>query len=726
MITRILNIYKESELLHFLYENKLLNFAWDKEIKDTDFKDNWRFVGDNPSNASTIQILNESEKGLIERLSNAIDSILEKSKYKNNLEPKTADDVLKVAYPNYFNMRKKILNGTSDRANVSDAENLVVLVANDGDNSKKPTFDVIDYGIGITGKDFGDTILSIQGKNKISTKENYLIGSFGQGGSTSLKFASSTLIISKKNERYFFTVAHKFKVRGFKKPIYAYLVKNQSAIEIEVTDEINDEDIYDIHSRKLITEESGTIVRMFDYDIKKELRNNEITKPLGLLSFINTELYNVPLPVKLVDLRKDMLQNIHSQSRYSYGTLMKMMTSRNNIKDYNGAFEIEYLNSIFKVNYYVILPQDELDWSNDSICAEKFREFSHHGKTLFYSVNGQYITHEHYTKIRNRGLMYLENRLLVEVNLDQLEDKYDYFTSDRNQVIQNDLSRGLIEKVIEKLVTTDKLISLNNKIAEMTTKSKIDKEIISQISEEVKNEYLDLLKPEHKVIIKPKSDTPPEPGPNKEYLEEIEYFNIDNKKDVFEQEERKSIFLSTGAKKYINNLHKNNIFTFIKSNGEYKSTEILPKVMNGIMIYDLEIFDLGIYSLYFESFELGLKSNVFDFEIIANSEDKDKNNLKDKLNLEIIPIDDINKDFVCQVTRDLKEKIEYLKVVINFGHKDVLPLIRGKNEESTEKYKQTNIKPIALYVLLLRDDYNNIPDIELKNKMIVSLLKSIN
>ena len=727
MLSRILNMYSSNELVKVLKSNGYLNFEWDNEIKDSVLGNKWRMVGDNPSNASTIQILNESEKGIIERLSNAIDSVLELNKNKYELSPLQADDVLKISFPKFYNMRKNILRGKLNRANSIDASNLVLLVANDGDNTKKPTFDVVDYGTGIEGSNFGNTILSIQGKNKITTKENYLIGSFGQGGSTSLKFAYITLIISKRDNRYFFTAVHKFKIRGYKKPIYAYTVNGNSAIELpnDVSPNYKCED----HIRRFLNSKSGTIVRMFDYEIEKELRSNEITKPLGLLSYINTQLYKVPLPIKLVDNRKNMLVNIHSQTKYSYGTLMKLMTSDNNIKEYNGEFEIEHRTKIFKVYYYIILPTKKSDWPKDAVCKKKFREFCHHGKSIIYTVNGQYITHEHYTKIRNRGLMFLEHRLLMEINLDQLDDKYDYFTSDRNSVVWNELSRGLLENVIEKLVSTDKLIELNNKIAEMTTKSKIDSELIKEISNEVKNQYLDLLDKGNQIQNKPKVKTDIKVKTEIEYANEIVELIIDNKKDIFEKNDRKTIFLKTGAKKYINNRFKSNIYTYIKSeytDNKYKQALLLPKIMNGSMIYDLEIFDLGIYSIYFECFKLRLRSNVFDFEVVENTKDEKKKQIKDNLNLIIEPIENVDIEFICQVSRKKEDNIEYLKVVINFGHEDVKSMLSGKKEDFVEKFKQTNIRPIALFTLLLKENYNDIDDVNVKNKMIISLLKSIN
>lgn len=728
MLSEILNVYKTSKLLDVLKSKGMLDINWDNEVNESQLRAKWRYVGDNPSNASTIQILNESEKGIIERLSNAIDSVLVKNKEDRDLRPKNAEDVLRVSYPNFFKMRKNIINGKLNRANVSDADDLVILLANDGDSTKKPTFDVIDFGTGIRGDDFGETILSIQGKNKISTKENYLIGSFGQGGSTSLKFAYITMIISKISGEYYFTVVHKFRVKDFKKPIYAFLVNNNNN-GLKIKNDMDDESLLNPYLKKFIDSDSGTIVRMFDYEIDVELRSNEITKPIGLLSYINTQLYNVPLPVKLVDNRKNMLVNIHSQPKYSYGTHLKMMTSSNNIQEYNGFFEIDHHNRMFKVNYYIILPSEIDDWPKDKVCEKKFKEFSHHGKSIFYTVNGQYITHEHYTKIRNRGLMFLENRLLVEINLDQLEDKYDYFTSDRNQVIGNELSRGLLERVIEKLVTTDKLISLNNRIAEMTTKSKIDNVIVKEISEEVKREYLELLDDDNEVVVPSPIIEPPKPKVEIEYADEIKYLIIDNKKDIFEKSSRKTIFLKTDAKKYINDLYKKGIFLYIKSvqrNNDFKSAKISPKIMNGVLIYDLEIFELGLFQLYFESFRLNLKSRTFDFEIIEDTRDETKKKIKDKLNLEIEPIENIDINFICQVTRSLKENKEYLKVVINFGHEDVKSMLSGKKEDFVEKFKQNNIKPIALFALIMKDDYSNIDNVKKRNKMIVSLLKSIN
>ena len=68
---------------------------------------------------------------------------------------------------------------------------------------EEPTFEIYDAGIGINGNDFKKTILSLQALNKTSSAKNYLIGTYGQGGSTSLQFAKATVIFSKTNNKIF-------------------------------------------------------------------------------------------------------------------------------------------------------------------------------------------------------------------------------------------------------------------------------------------------------------------------------------------------------------------------------------------------------------------------------------------------------------------------------------------------------------------------------------------
>ena len=79
-----------------------------KRLYLKDIKDHYKFLGNNSSNASPITILKKGEKGLIERLTNGIDAVIEKQKQKQNLtSPKDAYAVISKAYPKYYEHMRK-------------------------------------------------------------------------------------------------------------------------------------------------------------------------------------------------------------------------------------------------------------------------------------------------------------------------------------------------------------------------------------------------------------------------------------------------------------------------------------------------------------------------------------------------------------------------------------------------------------------------------------------
>ena len=197
-LSEILEIYKQEDL-DSLLKAKFNYDLNENNLTDSMIQKNWRFVGDNVSNASSIDILRDGEKGVVERISNAIDAVLEKQKELHNIKSaKDADVIIKKAFPKFFERKRAILSNEKEK-NISslDASDQVILAINSSRKSNKPTFDIIDRGTGLRGEEFPTTILSLHGGNKISLDKSYLIGSFGQGGSTSLSFAESTIIISK-------------------------------------------------------------------------------------------------------------------------------------------------------------------------------------------------------------------------------------------------------------------------------------------------------------------------------------------------------------------------------------------------------------------------------------------------------------------------------------------------------------------------------------------------
>ena len=85
-LSELLSIYKPEQLNEFLrkYANTDLE---NDDIMYEDISDNWTCVGDTKYNFSAINMLKDSGKGLIERITNGIDAVLEKEKEKYKLNP---------------------------------------------------------------------------------------------------------------------------------------------------------------------------------------------------------------------------------------------------------------------------------------------------------------------------------------------------------------------------------------------------------------------------------------------------------------------------------------------------------------------------------------------------------------------------------------------------------------------------------------------------------------
>ena len=80
-LNKILNIYKASDV-DSLIKELTGHTLEEKNLNYNDIALNWKFLGNNSSNGSSVNILKHGEKGLIERITNAIDAVIEKQKIK--------------------------------------------------------------------------------------------------------------------------------------------------------------------------------------------------------------------------------------------------------------------------------------------------------------------------------------------------------------------------------------------------------------------------------------------------------------------------------------------------------------------------------------------------------------------------------------------------------------------------------------------------------------------
>ena len=660
-------------------------------------------------------MLKDPGKVLIERVTNGVDAVLEKEKEKNNIEsPECPDDIIKVAFPNFYKNKQEILAGRCNRQNACEAMDKIVVAINDSNKSTRPTIDVIDQGCGLDGSMFADTILSIHKGNKSTTDKNYLIGAFGQGGSTSLPFSFATIIISKRNNKYSFTIIKKCLFSDMKMHSYVYFTPTGQVPYAE-----NDNHNYNSdYLNKFINSESGTLIRMIDMEIPRDYRINGISKPEMLGDYVNTELYNVGLPVKMIENRVDFSENAHKQNRNSFGSYFKMLTWEYVKNDLSGTINIEHQGNEYNINYYFILPKNEEDWAKDGECKNVFKQVNVHLEPIIYTVNGQYISSERFTKLKNAGLSFLQYRLLVDINLDVLgKDKYRFFTTDRSQIQDSDLTKGFLDKVIEALKNEKTIRDMNDYIANKSVNSNINKDLINDVCNNVKSIYSKYLKFGSSVV-SIRSGHHTSPTSEEIYYDYIKSFDITTTKQVFYKDEIINVILTTEAKKSINDKAKIYLFLDDKQNYNY-----IQSVMNGRIQFSLNNVPVGDHKIQFELFDdnsvLGRTSNVFEFTVTEENKKKVENTIKNKdLDLEVIPVED--KELIIDISKNLIDK--KITVFLCLNHELLVNNIYGKTTSNDEiqQIKNQLLQPLILFSLFLGENYDNLENIEKKNEIILS------
>lgn len=101
-VDEVLSIYKESQIDDFLkkYTGLSLN---EKNLSYEKIKKNYKFLGNSSSNGSNVGQLTSGEKGLVERITNAIDAVIEKQKNKCGIvSAKDSLAIIKKAFPKYY------------------------------------------------------------------------------------------------------------------------------------------------------------------------------------------------------------------------------------------------------------------------------------------------------------------------------------------------------------------------------------------------------------------------------------------------------------------------------------------------------------------------------------------------------------------------------------------------------------------------------------------------
>lgn len=696
----------------------------EKNITFEDVVEHFRYVGDNASNYSTIHILKNGEKGVVERITNAIDAVLEKN---SNLvsNPVVASDIVSKAFPKWF---ENPVTPTGKNS-AGDASNAVQVVFNDG-SKNRPTIDIIDKGTGIMGGDFSKTILSLHGGNKINKSKSYLTGAFGHGGSTSLGFTNATLIISKCNGQYFFTIVKSCDFADSKLASYVYMIDNGN-IPVAKNDVVLDPSVPN-EIKMFIDSESGTFVRMIELDASSEWKSSNIGD--HIFDYFNTELYNPCIPVKLIERRAVYSGTGYKNNanRFVFGAARSLDGSKFYHKDKSGTIEMVHNGKKYQLHYSIILPENEDEWGMDSRCRSIFQRFCVYNKPIIYTINGQYITSENFTKIKNGGLSNLQYRLLVEINLDHLEnEKYKFFTTNRDGLQNNELTKGFIDSVVRALCNNSNLKELNSIIAEKSMKQIVDDETLDKIKSDLADHYKDFIKPQtyNQFVSQKNVSSTTETGDSTEkqsrtYEDEIENLTASViHGETFFKNETVELVVKTNAWKSVNQNAQICCFVDGKQQGfDTCSTKI--NYMNGRVVYSFNDIPCGNHSVQFGIYDKNtIESNIINISVLnelGDTTNQKKINKRD-FSFNINLFDD--KELIMDLIKNDEDKSFTVNLCLTHElmQNEIYSRIKGTDIASFQRFI---IEPITKFVLGLEAGYTGIEQSEDKNKMMIAYCKS--
>lgn len=464
----------------------------------------WHAFGNNPSNISTIGLGTKPGKSLSERITNAIDAILEDR--AQSLDVASLPTSPRIAAQEWFGRPMTGpeqglfagLPGQTDRR--------IAVVILDSGIEDSPTIDVIDDGVGLLPDELPGTILSLQAGNKI--KKRHQIGAFGQGGSASLGFADYVVIISRSRKdisRIAYTVIRVLRLDStYKEDCYAYLVRSidQSTRELLSVDTDDELQIYrsDV-SPKLPPFNQGTLVRHINY------RLGAISKALApmpgnLYHYLHYNLFDPILPFRVADLRRpDKVRNeLVTGSR---NRLMRLSIERSATEEDSEARVLvkhhrpmEYITPLggdrpcIGVEYWVVFAfkkkGERLEMRSNS--SELFVQPNH---PIIGTLNGQTQGELTAQFLKEIGLTLLSKHMVIHIDAADADTRVrrELFSTNREGFKDGPILEGLVSSIKRMVEDDAKLFDIEKELTERLAKREA-----SATRDEVRQQVTRLLK----------------------------------------------------------------------------------------------------------------------------------------------------------------------------------------------------------------------------------------
>lgn len=405
----------------------------------------WVPLGNNPANYGLITTGSDAYNGITERITNAMDAMVE-------LEVELRPELKKCATPRaaveaIYGLKDGNLRGTRDAELGQLATNVKVRFL-DGAEAKRPTIEFIDRGIGRHPSEFPSTLLGLGTRYKVT--RFYLIGAYGQGGQTSFAFAEYGIIVSRKHRRLL-SLGQKdevgWSVVRLHDPSTETELHKFGRWEYAVVAGTTDVPTVDPATLPFAFE-NGTLVRLVSYDLPRG--SSDVLQPASTAwSFLSQALFDPVLPIRLYEDR----DRFEKRDRAMSGLARRLFRGGREAKAkvaISNTYQLELgPNGYVRINYWALTPVDESErWSDIR------KGLVSPGQAVFVTINGQRHHVEPTSFLRDRAnLTYASDHVIVQVDCDGLskEAKKRLISSTRERMIEGEAKDLLLDEIATHL-----------------------------------------------------------------------------------------------------------------------------------------------------------------------------------------------------------------------------------------------------------------------------------
>ena len=297
-----------------------------------------------------------------------------------------------------------------------------------------------DRGIGQHPHDFPKTLLSLGESNKVN--KPYLMGAFGQGGSSTFAYCPYSIIISRRHtdclagntDLIGWTIVRKYDDDSLKVFRYEYLVDDNGSIPT-----LDPSHIASIG----LPFQPGTRFVHIAYDLG---RLNSKWSLVGYRYFDNL-LFDPVLPYRIEDRRGSPAFNRNlygARNRLDHVNLARRPEAQNydtDLAQWGGEGRIKIRYWLFKPVGASSEPDDDLGVKVDS-----YLDFSNSPRTIIFTLNGQRHHSQEKRIVRGRRLGALADYLLMHVDCDGMSRrlKKEIFTATRTGATSGEQREDLL------------------------------------------------------------------------------------------------------------------------------------------------------------------------------------------------------------------------------------------------------------------------------------------